>query len=81
LGKEPPYDVKIASEGSKMGPRNARMSKWWLKMRANEPQGGPGEPQGGPRWSQDVSKKAQEGFKMSPEGAKMGPRRPKKALR
>ena len=72
---------KLLEKGSKMGPRNARMSKLWLKMCVNEPQGGPGEPQGDPRWSQDASKKAQEGFKMSPEGTKMGPRRPKKALR
>ena len=70
---------KLLQKGSKMGPRNARMSKWWLKMRANEPQGGPAEPQGDPRWSQDASKKAQDGFNTSPEGAKIGLRGPKMA--
>ena len=68
---------KLLQKGSKMGPRRARMSKWWLKTWINERQGGLGETQGGSSWSQDVSKEAQDGFKMSPGGAKIGPRRPK----
>ena len=51
---------KLLQKGSQMGPRGARMFKWRLKMRANEPQAGPGQPQGDPRWSQDASKKAQD---------------------
>ena len=70
---------KLLQKGSKMDPRSARMSKWWFKMRANEPQGGPGEPQGDPRWSQDASKKAQDGFNTRSEWAKIGPRGPKMA--
>ena len=68
---------KLLQKGSKMGPRRARIPKWWLKMWANEPQGCLGEPQGGPRRSQDASKKAQDDFSSSPRGAKIGPRRPK----
>ena len=70
---------KLLQKGSKIGPNRALIPKWWLKMRANEPQGGPGEPQGDPRWSQDASQKAQDGFNTSPEEAKISPRRPKMA--
>ena len=70
---------KLLQKVSKMGPRNARMSKWRLKMRADEPQGGPGEPQEDPKWSPDASKKAQDGFNTRSEWAKIGPRGAKMA--